>query len=63
MDFSKIKQHAKTEIWAYGLRNPWTFSFDRKTGDLFIADVRPNTWEEVNFQPNSSKGGKTTAGV
>jgi glucose/arabinose dehydrogenase len=58
MDFSKIKQHAKPEIWAYGLRNPWTFGFDRKTGDLFIADVGQNTWEEVNFQPASSKGGE-----
>ena len=56
--FSKIKQHARPEIWAFGIRNPWTFSFDRKTGDLYIADIGQNIWEEVNFQPASSKGGE-----
>jgi glucose/arabinose dehydrogenase len=56
--FSKIKQRSKPEIWAYGIRNPWTFSFDRKTGDLYIADVGQNIWEEINFQPASSKGGE-----
>lgn len=39
------------EIWAMGLRNPWRFSFDRATGDLYIADVGQWNWEEVNFQP------------
>jgi glucose/arabinose dehydrogenase len=58
LEFSKVKQHAKKEIWAYGLRNPWTFSFDRKTGDLYIADIGQNMWEEVNFQPAGSKGGE-----
>ena len=44
------------EIWAYGLRNPWSYSFD--LGDLFIADVGQDTWEEVNFQPAISDGGE-----
>ena len=45
------------EIWATGLRNPWRFSFDRATGDLLIADVGQNQWEEVNFLPAGSPGG------
>ncbi|MFN2135438.1 MAG: PQQ-dependent sugar dehydrogenase, partial [Candidatus Promineifilaceae bacterium] len=46
------------EIWAWGLRNPWRFSFDRLSGDLFIADVGQNLWEEVDFQPAASAGGE-----
>jgi len=46
------------EIWALGLRNPWKFSFDRLTGDLWIADVGQNAVEEVNFQPATSPGGE-----
>jgi glucose/arabinose dehydrogenase len=46
------------EIWSYGLRNPWRPSFDRLTGDLWIADVGQNTVEELNFQPANSAGGE-----
>jgi glucose/arabinose dehydrogenase len=46
------------EIWATGLRNPWRFSFDRLTGDMWIGDDGENSWEEVDFQPASSKGGE-----
>lgn len=46
------------EIWATGLRNPWRFSFDRETGDLYITDVGQNQWEEVNFQAADSSGGE-----
>jgi cytochrome c(L) len=57
-DFSKIKTRSRPEIWAYGVRNPYEFSFDLKTGDLFIADVGQNHWEEIHYQPASSKGGE-----
>jgi glucose/arabinose dehydrogenase/uncharacterized cupredoxin-like copper-binding protein len=48
---------ARPEIWAYGLRNPWQFSFDSSTGDLYVADVGQNMWEEINFQAAGSEGG------
>lgn len=48
----------REEIWAWGLRNPWRFSFDRETGDLWIADVGQAAFEEVNFQPAASVGGE-----
>lgn len=49
---------ARPEVWAYGFRNPWRYSFDRASGDLYIADVGGNAYEEVNFQPASSPGGE-----
>lgn len=48
----------RAEIWALGLRNPWRFSFDRLTGDLYIADVGQDRHEEVSFQPGGSPGGE-----
>jgi glucose/arabinose dehydrogenase len=45
------------EIWAFGLRNPWRWSFDRATGDMWIADVGQGNWEEVNFRPAGNTGG------
>jgi len=48
----------KNEFWAYGLRNPWRPSFDRATGDLYIADVGQGEWEEVDYQPAASVGGE-----
>ena len=49
---------ARGEIWAYGLRDPWRFEFDRETGDLWIADVGGSEKEEVDFQRAGSKGGQ-----
>lgn len=49
---------ARPEVWALGLRNPWRFSFDRLTGDLFVGDVGQGSWEEVDFASASSGGGQ-----
>lgn len=48
----------RPQIWASGLRNPWRYSFDRVTGDLWIADVGQGSREEIDFQPASSDGGE-----
>jgi glucose/arabinose dehydrogenase len=46
------------EVWSYGLRNPWRFSFDRATGDLYIADVGELGWEEVDVSTPAEGAGK-----
>ncbi len=56
-EFAKLHTYARPEIWSYGLRNPYEFAFDPKTGDLFISDVGQNHWEEIDFQPANSTGG------
>ena len=56
--FSKLAMRARPEIWAYGLRNPYSFEFDKKSGGLFIADVGQNHYEEIDWQPKGSKGGE-----
>ncbi|HEX9191653.1 MAG TPA: PQQ-dependent sugar dehydrogenase [Candidatus Deferrimicrobiaceae bacterium] len=48
----------RPEIWALGVRNPWRFSFDQGTGDLYIGDVGQGAAEEIDFQPAGSRGGR-----
>ncbi|MBK8021634.1 MAG: PQQ-dependent sugar dehydrogenase [Chloroflexi bacterium] len=50
------RSDAQSEIWLYGLRNAWRFSFDRENGDMYVADVGQNQWEEVNYIPAGQGG-------
>lgn len=54
--FAQIKTRALPEIWSYGVRNPYEFAFDQKTGDLFIAEVGQNHWEEIIFEKAGDSG-------
>lgn len=56
--FGSSNPSVKQEIWAYGVRNPWRFSFDRTTGDLYIGDVGQDTEEEIDFQGAGAAGGQ-----
>jgi glucose/arabinose dehydrogenase len=49
---------ARPEVWSYGLRNPWRFTFDRATGDLYIGDVGESKWEEVNYSGAADGAGR-----
>jgi uncharacterized repeat protein (TIGR01451 family) len=48
----------RPEIWSLGWRNPWRFSFDRATGDMYVGDVGQNCWEEISYEPAGGPGGK-----
>jgi glucose/arabinose dehydrogenase len=53
-----VTEGACAETWSYGLRNPFRFSFDRDTGDLWIGDVGQSTWEEISLEPAGDTGGR-----
>ena len=56
MRIDPFKRGARWQMIGYGLRNPWRFSFDRATGDLYIADVGQSAWEEIDFRPRAQIG-------
>jgi len=51
-----VTKNGCDEVWSYGLRNPWRFSFDRDTGDMLIGDVGQRLWEEINHEPANTPG-------
>ena len=56
--YAQPGQMGLDEIWASGLRQPWRFSFDSETGDMWVGDIGEDEWEEINFQPAASAGGE-----
>lgn len=52
-----VGRNGRDEIWSYGWRNPWRYTFDRSTGDLWVGDVGQNAWEEVDFESATNDGG------